>query len=227
VANFGWVSASPYLSFRLFEDLGEAYSPDLVVLCIDMTDFFEEILYRAMVERRGLYRLYDTMPITLNLLRTRAPGVFWAIYDRINHFIPDKRFFATEAPLEETREQMEPLVRSLSVIHEHANRLGADFVVFVLPRSYQYSAEECPDNIEKDLYTVLGPHSLEPFRFFEEIEDDLAFPVLSLLETFQETTVFPTCFNNDPHWNPAGHEVAARAIAEYLETRIPAAPEKP
>ena len=41
-----------------------------------------------------------------------------------------------------------------------------------------------------------------------------------LLEDFLSTDVFPTCFRDDPHWNPAGHRVAAEAIVEKLGPRI-------
>lgn len=39
VANFGWISSSPYLSLRLLKDIGRKYAPDIVFLGIDMTDF--------------------------------------------------------------------------------------------------------------------------------------------------------------------------------------------
>jgi hypothetical protein len=52
---------------------------------------------------------------------------------------------------------------------------------------------------------------------FREIELNLACPVYSLLPTFLETEVFPTCFEDDPHWNADGARVAAERIAEILE----------
>jgi hypothetical protein len=39
---------------------------------------------------------------------------------------------------------------------------------------------------------------------------------VSLLETFQQTDIFPTCFDDDPHWNRNGMELASAAIAEWL-----------
>src|SRR5262249_440735 len=51
VANFGWVSSSPYLSLRLLKDIGRKYAPDLVLLGVDMTDFHDDLKYRLLVER--------------------------------------------------------------------------------------------------------------------------------------------------------------------------------
>ena len=97
-----------------------------------------------------------------------------------------------------------------------ARERGAEFVVVVLPRSYQYSARECPQNWEKDMYVTLGPHALEAFRWFDEISPQVDFPIVSLLETFQQNQEFPTCLDDDPHWNATGHKVAAEAVLQAL-----------
>jgi hypothetical protein len=92
--------------------------------------------------------------------------------------------------------------------------------LIVLPRSYQYSSRECPNNWEGKEYTVNGPCCLEPFRYFDEIRNSLDFPVYSLLEDFEKNKDFPTCFNSDPHWNENGHSVAANAIARIIRHEI-------
>ena len=135
---------------------------------------------------------------------------------------PTGRFFATEAPLAETRPWFATLRASLERIDAWCKERDARFMLALLPRSYQYSAKEAPNNWEADQYAVLGPHSHAPFRYFAEIEAALAFPVRSLLPTFEQTTVFPTCFADDPHWTPAGHAVCAEALAEWLEPEISA-----
>jgi hypothetical protein len=48
------------------------------------------------------------------------------------------------------------------------------------------------------------------------------YPIYSILRDFQETDLFPTCFENDPHWNPNGTSVAAVAIARRLEGEVQA-----
>ena len=50
-ANFGWVSSSPYLSLRFLKDIGKKYSPDVVFLFVDMTDFHDDLKYKRLVEK--------------------------------------------------------------------------------------------------------------------------------------------------------------------------------
>jgi lysophospholipase L1-like esterase len=129
----------------------------------------------------------------------------------------------SELPLDETRPYARHLARNLASIARHARDLGAEPVAFVLPRHYQYDAREAPSNWEKDRYDLLGPYSLEPFRFFEELAPEVDYPIHPLLAAFLENDAFPTCFDDDPHWNETGTSVAARAIAERLEPAVRAA----
>ena len=85
----------------------------------------------------------------------------------------------------------------------------------MFPRSYQYSNKECPNNWEKSQYQVLGPFAHEPFKYFEQIKDDVDYPIFSLLPDFQDSTIFPTVFDNDPHWNETGNRIAVNAIYKY------------
>jgi len=216
VANFGWVSSSPFLSHRRLVDIGEKYAPDLVVLAIDMTDFSDDLRYRRVLEQRGIYWLYDKIPLTLRILSGIAPRTYHRFAAWSVGGAPVLRHFASEAPLAETRHWIQPLVESCDRIAAWCSAHGARFVMVVLPRSYQYSAREVPRNVAAREYTVLGPHSLEPFRFFDELRPSKPYPIVSLLADFQSNEEFPTCFEDDAHWNALGHRVAARAIAREL-----------
>ena len=88
-------------------------------------------------------------------------------------------------------------------------------MLLVFPRSYQYSDKESPNNWEKSKYEVLGPFAHEPFKYFEQIKGDVDYPIYSLLPDFQNSTIFPTVFDNDPHWNETGNQIAADAIYKY------------
>ena len=219
-ANFGWPSSSPLLAARQLEDIGARYQPDVVLFALDMTDFHDDLMYQRMLERRGLYWWYDKIPITLRTLERRAPELFDRLYASANRGLPRERFFATERPLEETRDLLAPVAENLERMARVARGMGADFAVLLLPRSFQYSDRESPQNWEAAEYTVLGPYSREPFRWFDSIAERLSFPVVSLLPVFEHTTVFPTCLADDPHWNADGHRVAAEAIADYLEPLV-------
>jgi hypothetical protein len=222
VANFGWVSSSPILSLRRLKHLGAAYHPDMVVLSIDMTDLHDDVMFANMLERRGIYRLYDRIPLTLKALRTFAPSTFWRIHSWSLNDMPRRRFFATEQPLDASRPHLESIKASILATADYCAENGWRFVLFILPRGYQYSDKETPNNWEKDEYEELGPYCLEPFVYFEELATEVDFPVHSLLDAFRDSDVFPTCFAGDPHWNAAGHRIAADAISDWLRPEVEA-----
>lgn len=213
VANFGWVSSSPLLSLRLLRDIGRKYNPDVVLLGLDMSDFEDDIKYRKLIERQGTYRLLDTAPLSLLALKKimRKVRPLFPLHQRIFEF-PAERFFVTAHPMKSMLPYYEEVRRNIEAIHHFSqNELGARFILLIFPRSYQYSDQETPRNWEGRHYEVLGPFAHEPFRYFEEISSELDFPVVSLLEDFQSTEVFPTCFEWDPHWNEQGASIAAEA----------------
>jgi len=222
VANFGWNSSSPLLSYRRLQAIGEKYRPDWVVMCVDMTDFRDDIQWGNMLERRGIYWFYDKTPISLSMLKQSLPGAFEWLNARSNGDMPRERYFMVRAPLEGTRDHMRPLAENLGRIASWCGERDVGFVVIVLPRSFQYSDREAPHNWEAEEYEELGPFALEPFRFFDELRGQVDYPINSLLETFRNAGVFPTCFEDDPHWNDAGTTIAARAIATILEREIAA-----
>ena len=117
VANFGWVSSSPLLSWRRLVDIGERYSPDVVLLCLDMTDFEDDIRYEHMLARDGLYAYYDKFPLTLRAFQKLAPARFARLLAWSVGGMPERRFFVTDAPIAETRSWLEPTLRNLSRIH--------------------------------------------------------------------------------------------------------------
>jgi hypothetical protein len=221
VANFGWVSSSPILSLRRIRDVGEHYHPKLVVMCLDMTDFSDDLRYGNILEKRGLYALYDKLPLSLRLLQTMSATGFESLRAWSVGETPKERFFASEHPLDETRRWLDVSAGYLREIHDWCAAHGSAFVLVVLPRCYQYDAREAPRSFERGEYTILGPYSLEPFRYFEEARARLPFPIVSLLPDFQTKSAYPTCFETDPHWNSAGHEVAARALLRELAPFVP------
>lgn len=225
VVNAGWPSSSPGLGDRLLRDIGRRYRPDLVLYGLDMSDFRDDLMYGNLLERRGIYRLANALPATL-WLAGRAARV--ALPDRLYRAVfrmPKDRFFAVNQPLEVSRPDLEPTWRHLVAMDRFSGTaLDAEFRLIVFPRNFQYSGRESPLSWEQGEYEVLGPHVLEPFRYFEERAAMAPFPVHSLLDAFRKTTVFPTCFNADPHWTPAGTGVAAGALVEIAvdEGWIPA-----
>lgn len=218
VVNFGWISASPLLSLRQVRDVGARYHPDLVVSCVDMTDFHDDLKYGALLEGRRLLAFRTATPVSLVVLRKALADVppLRALHRPLLGF-PARKFFPLLAPLEETRDDMEPTWRHLAATGAFVrDTLGASYAVAVLPRHVQYSDRESPESWEAGEYEALGPYVHEPFRFMAGKASGAGFPVFSLLPDFEATEVFPTCFHDDPHWTPAGAAVAAEALYRHL-----------
>jgi hypothetical protein len=218
VVNFGWISASPLLSLRQAREVASRYHPDLVVSCVDMTDFHDDLKYQALLDGDRLLALREITPVSLVVLRKLLAGVppLRGLHRPLLGF-PPRKFFALNAPLEETRPDLTPTWTNLLATHAFVtDTLHADYAVAVLPRNVQYSDRESPESWEADEYEALGPFVHEPFRFFADQAVAAPFPVISLLPDFEATEVFPTCFRHDPHWTPAGARVAAEALYGHL-----------
>ena len=223
VANFGWVSSSPYLSLRLLRDIGRKYSPDLVLLGLDMTDFHDDLKYRLLLERPTLtYKAAQYLPGVIVVLKkalNRLARFQWARWAHERIFsLPTDPFLIVNQPLRESEPLTAPIIKSVRDIANFTHdQLRAKFALVVFPRSFQYSTREAPNSWERNAYTALGPYALEPFVLFDELRRHVDFPIYSLLHDFQTTSVFPTVLYDDPHWTEKGTRFAAGRVSEIVE----------
>lgn len=218
VINFGWISASPYLSLRQLKDIGAKYQPDLVVQVVDMTDAWDDTFYRRAVERQGFFAIGHWIPATSMLLGKWGREFVQADwYSQALWGVPWQRYFPMERPLAETRPYLETVMQNLDATHQFTQgTLGVPYVVFVMPRSVQYSATETPDDRSTE-YSRLGPYSLEPFRFYAEAAQARPYPVIPLLEDFRQSPVQGLTFAHDPHLSSVGNKEAARFVWQHLQ----------
>ena len=47
--------------------------------------------------------------------------------------------------------------------------------------------------------------------------DEASFPIVNMLQPFQDTAESPLVFDTDPHWNERGNAFVARIIARGLQ----------
>lgn len=216
--NFGWVSSSPYLSNRLLREKGAKYKPDLVILILDMTDIFDDRLYRNIAEKKYFFRYGQYLPAITQFISAINQGIWQSEWLAQGLFgVPAHRFFFVEQPLELTRPYFDELMANVDEIHAYCRDvLHIPFVVFVMPRHFQFDPRLSPDNWEKAQYPLSGPYLLEPFRYFDHIATQKPYPVISLLEDFRRADVFPMTFSDDPHLNEHGNAFAARTLLERL-----------
>jgi hypothetical protein len=216
VANFGWVSSSPLLSLRLLKDIGKKYHPDLIIQVIDMTDVGDDLYYDAILNHRGIYAIGQYMPtLTLLLQKAIREHTEWDAVSQWMFGLPRKHYFIVQQPLEQTRYGFDFMKSHIDETHEYADKvLSSRYMLFVIPRYFQYRPEESPGDWEAKMgeYPTQGPYLLEPFKYFAEMKTRVPYPVYSLLPDFQNTSVRPTVFRDDAHPNKEGARVAAQAI---------------
>jgi len=219
--NFGWVSSSPLLSYRLLKDIGKKYKPDLIILILDMSDFYDDILYQNIMDQKRLFFVAKYLPSTTAYLHYIVR--YHLKSDKISNFLsglPVQRYFVTEYSPEKTLSAMENTKFILQKINRYAEEeLGADFVNVVMPRYFQYNPLESPDdwsyNLLKQPAKIPPDFPDAPFNYFKQQKNVLGFPSISLLEDFKSTKIFPTTLKNDPHLNPNGCKLAAEAIFNH------------
>ena len=221
VVNFGWVSSSPLLSLRLLKDIGKKYHPDLIIQVIDMTDVGDDMYYDAILNHRGIYVIGRYMPtMTLLLQKAIREHTDWENISQTLFGLPHKHYFIVEQPIAQSVYAFDFMKTHIDETYAYAkDELSAKYMMVVMPRYFQYRPSESPDDWEAKAgeYSVPGPYSLEPFKYYDKMQKEVPYPVYSLLSDFQNTSVKQTVFPNDAHLNADGAAFAAQAIFNYCE----------
>ena len=215
--NFGWVSASPYLELNLLKKLGSKYHPTVVILDLDLGDFYDDTYYEHIHERRGIFALAGLLPFSTYWLEQILQLTDDATYEKITG-IPKSQLFVNERHLAESRPYLTRYTeKNLDAIYAYTTKeLHAKFIVFVNPKTFHYNEKESPNNWLKDI-VKRTPYSFEIFGYVDELAKTKPYPVISLLPAFQKTTVFPTAFDKDAHWNRDGYKIAATEMVEQCK----------
>lgn len=243
VLNTGVISYSPFIERLVFRDVVRDYAPTLTLLVLDVNDIGDDLEYarrnvseednprfdvpekpvrRRLCERlvlcrmaRPLFHFLGAPARTLRGIR-ESQSDYYAFQLEIGGVTETNRFFVLRHPLAETRPYFERTLDHIREIAAAARAAGSPFVLFIAPRYFHWSDEECPDNWESHRYGIDEPYEHEYFRFFESVRDDVDFPIVSLLPDFETSTEFPLVFRHDPHWTEAGHRLVGEAMARHL-----------
>lgn len=224
--NFAWVSSSPVLQARQLRAIGAKYAPDLVVQCLDLTDFHDDLRAVAWLHRAGLepgrITIFDVMQARASFaLGVPDLGAWlldqaWWLPRRGGDAVPRDRWFALRQPWTQSAAQLDVTWRAILETRHVARSLGARFVVFAFPRYQQYDRNESPSDWERRRFPASDQFILEPFKFLEDRARGADFHVHVLLRDFLQAEERPLSFPDDPHWNANGNNVAARAIVHHL-----------
>ncbi len=110
----------------------------------------------------------------------------------------------------------------LLATRDEAERQGARYALVIVPGKWQVHKEDwqallaARDEPDDDRWVLRGPN-----RRLTQLAEAHQIPVLDLLPPMRDAAesgrrlYYPV----DIHWNPAGHEVAARTVAEFLQAR--------
>jgi len=220
VWNFGWTTSSPVLELRLLKDLGKKYHPDLVILAVDMSDYRDDYFYRHLIKGDGAYEYIKKYPRTMYVFKQLLTYVdgFTGWHKDVFGYVGNGRYFAATQPLEDTRVQFDELYDSLNQVYDYChNELHVPLLVIIPPRHWQYTDKESPNTWESGAFDALGPYVLENYRYFDEKRPATPYPLISLLDDFKNSGVFPTTFDKDSHWNQHGAKLAAEAVFNHAQ----------
>lgn len=219
VWNFGWTTSSPILQYRLLKDLGKKYKPDLVILALDMSDYRDDYFYQHLISGEGFYRYVREYPrLTYVFKQMLVPlDRYTGWHRKLFGYSSQYGYFVAMEPMEENRHLFNAVYDSLNRINEYCrDELEAPFVVFIPPRHWQYTDKESPKSWEAGSFAAKGPYALENYRYFDERRAVTPYPLVSLLDDFRYSTVYPTTFEKDSHWNKNGAKLAATSMFNHL-----------
>ncbi len=239
VFNFGVASYSPIIEYLLLRSRGLDLNPQLVILCFDMSDIQDDLLYGEFAE-------LDSSGIPVKVVPRVLPS------GRPSWFLPQGAFgdfirkysyvYAFLSPLVD-RFKAEPIAglttlkgrilhtedsvtgrwqryfeRSESYIKDVSDLLrarGINLLLVVYPWGHQVNANEWTEGrkllgLEQRTYNSAIFSSLERFAQRDSI------PFLNMTETFRYHSNGHLYYRIDEHWTNEGHRVAADTLAEYL-----------
>lgn len=229
VINFGWTSSSPILSYRLLQELGAEYKPDLVLLALDMSDYRDEWFYKSVLQQRGIYRYVVQYPRSCYYLKKLLEWLepVTDLHTRLFGYSGAGGYFVARQPLEKSLNLFDDIHDTLLQIDRYSrDTLHAPFLVLLPPRHWQYTDRESPDSWENGGFDPMGPYALENYRYFAGKQASTPFPMVPLLEDFRQADRFPLNFREDSHWNKHGARFFAEKVAEKIAPALPQAWQK-
>lgn len=120
---------------------------------------------------------------------------------------------------EKVTKARERAFNALRAIHKIAEERGLPFMVVVVPSSFQIYDGDLSQWTA--LYGISGKADIDrPERELREFADDEGIKIIDLLPSFREEAKKRKdrlYYRTDPHWNSAGHSLAAKVIGEEIK----------
>ena len=108
--------------------------------------------------------------------------------------------------------------RLLATFNERVEKAGAQLTVVYIPAIVQIEAEDW--RMKREMYDLVGDFDLQmPNRRLRYLARVHGFDLVDLYAPFAAAAAERTLYFRDSHWNPAGHDLAAAALADSLTAR--------
>jgi lysophospholipase L1-like esterase len=246
VVNFGVAGYGTDQEWLLYEKQGRRFRPDWVVLFFYGNDLWNNAARQGIGAERGFKPYFQVGPegrLLLGGVPVRKSG-FWEqgeqawhqalpayLYQHLHLLALVRRSAAPEVP----RQQQERYYRGLygeggsqeAAAWELTGRLlqafahsvegaGGRLLLVYVPALVQIEAEDW--KMKRELYGLVGEYDLrQPQRKLQGLALAAGIPFLDLDTVFAQQALSQTLYFRDSHWNPAGHALAAAAVAARLE----------
>jgi hypothetical protein len=242
VFNFGIAGYSPILELILFKAKGIVLHPQLVILCLDMSDVQEDVLYAedAEFDSTGIplkvnpswpsFGAITTLPRgplkTYVREHSYAFSLAAAFLDRVKPpplveagNIHAARYMHT---MDSTAERWEKFFGQsesyVKMIRDLCIDKGIAFALVTFPRGHQVNALEWSEGRKRwGLDTVTYNSAI--FPSLESFVHRNGIPFLNMTPVFRARSKGDLYYPYDGHWTFAGHAVAADTLFDFLRIR--------
>ncbi|MDA1162344.1 MAG: acyltransferase family protein [Planctomycetota bacterium] len=229
VLNAGVTGYSPVQSLPQLRELAPRLHPDLIVYQFFVNEFAEIVFNNDELQAAiGLTRCNERLDVRWlgrSQLYTRLQQTGWRLQElvtgRPHEWRIDKalvKFYEAGDNRLYTDERVEEIATHLREMKQIADQNGAEFLIVYVPSAAVVSAPEHIDYFPWgiDLHDSERFDTDRPRRILDNMTAALGIPLLDLTLSLQQHPNQPVYFPGSWHWNAEGHDVAGKAIAEFL-----------
>jgi ABC-type Fe3+-hydroxamate transport system substrate-binding protein len=236
VINGGIQSSAPILEYILLKEKGIKLHPDLVIVNLDLSDFYDEVSYTQLAQINlgtitGVaYK--DTQTLTQKIIATivnRSIFVnqlynWWLTYSRL-YSLPfndlgssdSDRFLAVR--LEKSaqyQKYVDQVWEHIKKIKEYTDQQHTHLLVAMYPYGQLVNGSEWPSRTYWG-FKIGETYKTDLFENMAQYSKQEGISFISTLPDFQSASNAPLFFVHDGHFTPEGNTVYAQSLFTFLQ----------